>query len=583
MFRDTEPLRQVLWRWCPTTHTFFFAWGELTLTLEDIENHWMLPILGEFAPSIIELSAEEEEIAVALRRHSSTRVTGWPALFLHHEDVLVRRVAFIVYWLCWLEDPEITIWLLLLTLRRTCCCNLTESVPLSPSLAPFLKSRAFAYWEGKVNRVMIPSGHRFSFNTASMNAYWQRLAHAMDETRSGWIVYTTHFLEGWKESVNVVEECLVMPSKRGKGGKRDVPVDSAVEKSSKKRTHSPKKASSKKTKAGKQRSSKRKSAAVPPLEGVRKQVASSKVGKKSVALRPPKDQRKLATSSSSSDEEQPSAVLSHSSPKKKKSVVPPSGASTHTRSKSASAMHKSGKPSGVVVVVKDSDTAADGISSSFSDRDDPLAATTDLGEDMRRSFEGNFEADVGSTEGSHSIASDSFSNVAPGSMNEEQMAFVGSATDPMLATLLSSGTSMAYVVEGVSLFGATPRFDSILVGGIIIPASLITGEAPLVDEFPAASEISVPEEVHTQGFVRNEFMIDLGVALEVRSNVDSSVGHGMQAEGTSSPVATTPSGGEHLDNMGEFEFLTPFFGSRMQYSLDLAMSYQMFHGLDRIM
>jgi hypothetical protein len=100
MFRDTEPLRQVLWRWCPTTHTFFFAWGELTLTLEDIENHWMLPILGEFAPSVIELSAKEEEIAVALRRHSSTRVTGWPALFLHHEDVPVRRVAFIVYWLC---------------------------------------------------------------------------------------------------------------------------------------------------------------------------------------------------------------------------------------------------------------------------------------------------------------------------------------------------------------------------------------------------------------------------------------------------------------------------------------------------
>jgi hypothetical protein len=57
--------------------------------------------------------------------------------------------------------------------------SLQESAPLSPSLAPFLKSRAFAYWEGKVNRVMIPSGYRFSFNTASMNAYCQRLAHAM--------------------------------------------------------------------------------------------------------------------------------------------------------------------------------------------------------------------------------------------------------------------------------------------------------------------------------------------------------------------------------------------------------------------
>ena len=139
--------------------------------------------------------------------------------------------------------------------------NLQEATPPSPSLAPFIKSRAFAYWEGKVNRVMIPSGYRFGLNTVSMNAYWQRLAHAMvgyvnsgrsnktpvsshckpqisshcfsslsksaiaygnsqklgfaewDETRNGWIVYTTHFPEGWRESVNVVDERLIMPSK----------------------------------------------------------------------------------------------------------------------------------------------------------------------------------------------------------------------------------------------------------------------------------------------------------------------------------------------------------------------------------
>ena len=48
---------------------------------------------------------------------------------------------------------------------------------------------------------------------------------------------------------------------------------------------------------------------------------------------------------------------------------------------------------------------------------------------MGRSSESNFEADVGSTEGSHSIASDSVSDIAPGSMNEKQMASVGSATD----------------------------------------------------------------------------------------------------------------------------------------------------------
>jgi hypothetical protein len=52
-------------------------------------------------------------------------------------------------------------------------------VPSSPSLAPFIKDRAFAYWKDKVNRMMVPSGHRIGFNTVSMNAYWQRLAHAM--------------------------------------------------------------------------------------------------------------------------------------------------------------------------------------------------------------------------------------------------------------------------------------------------------------------------------------------------------------------------------------------------------------------
>ena len=128
---------------------------------------------------------------------------------------------------------------------------------------------------------MIPSGHRLGFYTASMSEYWQRLAHAMngyvssgrssetslsnhckpqisnpclsppsqsaiaygnsqklgfaewDETRNSWIAYTTHLPKGWKGLVNIAEECLIMPSKRGKGNKRDAPMDLAVEKGSK--------------------------------------------------------------------------------------------------------------------------------------------------------------------------------------------------------------------------------------------------------------------------------------------------------------------------------------------------------------
>jgi hypothetical protein len=116
---------------------------------------------------------------------------------------------------------------------------------------------------------------------------------------------------------------------------------------------------------------------------------------------------------------------------------------------------------------------------------------------------------------------------------------------------------MTHVVKGVSLFGATPRFGSIPIGGIIIPSSYITGKVPLVEEFPVDSEVLVLEEIHTQGFVGNESTIDLRVAPEVWSNIERASGHGMQAEGASSIVATTLVGGEHLDNIGEFEFLTP--------------------------
>ena len=69
------------------------------MTLEDIANHWMLPILGDLSPSGIKLYTEEKKVAVTLRGYSSTRIIGWPALFLHHEDVSVCCAPFIVYWL----------------------------------------------------------------------------------------------------------------------------------------------------------------------------------------------------------------------------------------------------------------------------------------------------------------------------------------------------------------------------------------------------------------------------------------------------------------------------------------------------
>ena len=130
-----------------------------------------------------------------------------------------------------------------------------------------------------------------------------------DEVRGGWVTYTIHLPESWRNSVNVVEDRLIMPSKRGKGSKRDAPVDLAVEKTSKKPTPSipsSKKAPSKKTKAGKKGkstplvpSAAKESTTAPMEEPTESPVAPSKPksvnaspfkkpSKKSVASRPPK-------------------------------------------------------------------------------------------------------------------------------------------------------------------------------------------------------------------------------------------------------------------------------------------------------
>ena len=58
-----------------------------------------------------------------------------------------------------------------------------------------------------------------------------------------------------------------------------------------------------------------------------------------------------------------------------------------------------------------------------------MAAAADQGEDLGKSFADSFEIDIGSAEGSHSVSSDSFFDVASDSMHEEQMMFVGSAAN----------------------------------------------------------------------------------------------------------------------------------------------------------
>ena len=101
---------------------------------------------------------------------------------------------------------------------------------------------------------------------------------------------------------------------------------------------------------------------------------------------------------------------------------------------------------------------------------------------------------------------------------------------------------MAYIMEGISLFGATPTFRAILAGGFVISASRLASEAP-----PVAGGAFIPKEICAQGLIESESMVDLGV---------STADHGAQVEDAGVSAADTLAGSDHLENIGEFGFLT---------------------------
>uniref|UniRef100_A0A2N9HX39 Aminotransferase-like plant mobile domain-containing protein n=1 Tax=Fagus sylvatica TaxID=28930 RepID=A0A2N9HX39_FAGSY len=852
MFRDTEALRKLLRRWCPSTHTFFFSWGELTPTLEDVANHWMLPILGEHSFSDIKLSAEEEEVAAALRKRASTRLSGWPAHFSQVDEAAVRRAAFVLYWLCkctfgnfpcysintafiplairisagycfpiaplflghlysqldllhdceiqgdscyilsavfntsvlqtffwehsvsytpiardrsaawgrfsdlpreFLEQfpdfranlPLVYRWVGLKThdhdlvdaldyeenvLFRpygedypgfTCASilrkfyepfplirdlkaddyrslsylstvnpgflpvlsatgvyfipycpqrvqrqfGLDQGVPVGPQetgtciadLAAFLKSRAFVRWGGETTRVFIPGGHRLGFNTPSMGAYWQRFSQSMvdlsaisyansqklgfaewDASRGGWIAYTIHLPEGWRNSVTIVEDRLIMVSKRGQVNKRDAPVDPVFEKTPKKATPSvpsskkestaahaqePAKSATappkRKTRAGKESkslplvpSAAEGSTAVPleepseytesPPEKARGPIESTAAPSKSksasagssqqsskriAASRPPKSQKKVDVSSSSPDEEEPSAVPGPSPPQKKKFTAPlfPLGAAGRTRSKSGPKVtHESGRSSGGVVDIEDSDVADDDVIASPVRKDAPQAAAVDQDEDLGKSTAGSSEAGDESMGEEHSSSSASFFDSTPGSLPEDQIVSAGSTADddtmseaddssmggagPMeeelaivphgdhdddsavdtdadpisfslpqtVLTRAGFDISMAHVMEGVSLFGVTPSLRAIPAGGFVIPASRLSSEGS-----PVAGGALVPERTPAQSLIESGSVVDLGV---------DTVSHDAPIEDAGTSAVDASAGSDHLENIG---------------------------------
>ena len=67
-YRDLYNLRHLVRQWCTTTHTFFFSYGEFTVTLEDVANQLLLPILGDADVATLELSLEEKAIEAELKK-----------------------------------------------------------------------------------------------------------------------------------------------------------------------------------------------------------------------------------------------------------------------------------------------------------------------------------------------------------------------------------------------------------------------------------------------------------------------------------------------------------------------------------
>ena len=105
-------------------------------------------------------------------------------------------------------------------------------------------------------------------------------------------------------------------------------------------------------------------------------------------------------------------------------------------------------------------------------------------------------------------------------------------------------TSIAHVMEGISLFGVTPSLRAIPASGFVIPAGHLTSE-----DSPVVEGALMPEEVHAQSLVESGSVVDLGVVA---------VDHDAPREGAGISAVDTLAGSDHLENIGKFEFQLPF-------------------------
>ena len=75
-FREAKDLRHLVRRWCPSLYTFYFSVGELTITLEDVVNNFLLSVFGDENPFDISHSNEDLEVEDKLFSHFGGRTAS---------------------------------------------------------------------------------------------------------------------------------------------------------------------------------------------------------------------------------------------------------------------------------------------------------------------------------------------------------------------------------------------------------------------------------------------------------------------------------------------------------------------------
>ena len=87
-------------------HTFFLSIGELTITLEDVVNHFLLLVFGDENVFDISLSNEDLEVEDKLFGHFGRHIASpsgklarmgkWVMNLLREKDKAVKRAGFLV-------------------------------------------------------------------------------------------------------------------------------------------------------------------------------------------------------------------------------------------------------------------------------------------------------------------------------------------------------------------------------------------------------------------------------------------------------------------------------------------------------